>query len=186
MHNSISFTSLCMQRKIEVQVHAKQLFQRGDPRMNTFMERAWAEAKNGMQAGDGGPFGAVVVKDGQVVSAGHNQVLANHDSTAHAEIVAIRKAEKIMATHDLSTCSIYTTCYPCPMCLSAILWARIKTVFYGCTMQQAAAIGFDDQVFYDAVCDPENSSMIEMMPCEQDTCLTLFSDWQKMDGREMY
>jgi guanine deaminase len=154
--------------------------------MNTCMAKAWAEAKNGMQAGDGGPFGAVVVKDGQVVAAGHNQVLINHDSTAHAEIVAIRKAEKTLATHDLSACEIYTTCYPCPMCLSAILWARIKTVHYGCTMEQAAAIGFDDQVFYDAVRDPESSPMIEMRPCEQAACLILFKDWQKMDGKAMY
>ena len=150
--------------------------------MNTFMERAWTEAENGMKAGDGGPFGAVVVRDGQIIAAGHNQVLKSHDSTAHAEIVAIRKAEQILSTHDLSACELYTTCYPCPMCLSAILWARIPTVFYGCTMDQAAAIGFDDKAFYEAVNDPGNSPMISLTPCDGDACQILFKDWKNMNG----
>lgn len=150
--------------------------------MNIFMERAWSEAERGMQAGDGGPFGAVVVRGGQVISAGHNQVLISHDSTAHAEIVAIRKAEQVLLTHDLSDCELYTTCYPCPMCLSAILWARIARVYYGCTMDQAASIGFDDKVFYDAVRDPEHSTMVSLIPCDGDACAILFGKWQTMDG----
>lgn len=154
--------------------------------MNDFMEQAWVEAENGMHAGDGGPFGAVVVMAGKVIAAGHNQVLKSHDSTAHAEIVAIRAAEKVLATHDLSGCILYTTCYPCPMCLGAILWARIKTVYYGCSMGQAAAIGFDDAVFYDAVHDPANSSMVELEQCDGDACAILFQDWQKMDKKQMY
>lgn len=153
---------------------------------SNFMDQAWAEARAGMLKGDGGPFGSVIVKDGQVIAAGHNQVLADHDSTAHAEISAIRQAEQILVTHDLSGCEIYTTCYPCPMCLSAILWARIGTVHYACTSAQAAGAGFDDQVFYDAVRDPENSSMVKLFHDQNEACSTLFHEWDKLEDRQLY
>ena len=152
---------------------------------SNFMEQAWSEARTGMLKGDGGPFGCVIVKDGQVIAAGHNQVLANHDSTAHAEISAIRQAEQTLGTHDLSGCELYTTCYPCPMCLSAILWARIGTVYYACTTAQAADAGFDDQIFYDAVRDPENSSMITLVHNQNEACATLIGEWDKFEGRQM-
>jgi len=154
--------------------------------MIEFMEQAWAEARRGMLSGDGGPFGAVVVKDGQVIAAGHNQVLIGHDSTAHAEIAAIRKAEQALGTHDLTGCELYTTCYPCPMCLGAILWSRIRKVYYANTPEQAAAIGFDDKVFYDAIQDPEHSDMVELIHFNDKACEDLFLEWQNLANHQMY
>lgn len=154
--------------------------------MNEFMRRALTEADQGMRAGDGGPFGAVVVKDGQIVGIGHNQVLKDCDSTAHAEVVAIRQAERRLGTHDLSGCEIFATCYPCPMCLAAILWSRIGTVYYGSTAEQAASIGFDDQTFYDAVRDPEASAQLELIRIEHDAFAQLFQDWQSMENKTIY
>jgi guanine deaminase len=154
--------------------------------MDTFMEIARQEARRGMQAGEGGPFGAVIVKDGRVIASAHNQVLKTHDATAHAEISAIRQANEILGTHDLSGCEIFTTCYPCPMCFSALLWARIKTVWYGCTAEQAAKIGFDDQAFYKALRNPGGSKLIRLVKEDDDGCLALFDEWQKLDGRQLY
>ena len=111
-----------------------------------FMELAIDEARAGILNGDGGPFGAVIVKDGSVIASGHNQVIKNSDSTDHGEIDAIRKAERALETYDLSGCVIYTTSEPCPMCLAAILWANIEKVYYGCTIEDNARIGFRDVV----------------------------------------
>ena len=113
--------------------------------MSEFMKVAIAEAEKGITAGDGGPFGAVVVKDGEIVSSGHNRVISSNDSTCHGEIDAIRKAEQKLGTYDLSGCELYTTGEPCPMCLAAILWANISKVYYGCTISDNAKIGFRDE-----------------------------------------
>jgi guanine deaminase len=154
--------------------------------MKNFLEIACAEAERGMRDGDGGPFGAIVVKDGRVIARGHNQVLSSHDSTAHAEIVAIRRAEQALETHDLTGCEIYSTCYPCPMCLGAIMWARITRVHYGCTTDEAAAIGFDDRTFYEAISMPDSSKFIVMEHNDSPLCLALFEEWLKMDDRKPY
>lgn len=111
------------------------------------MELAIYEAVKGITNGHGGPFGAVVVKDGKVVASGHNHVLVNNDSTCHGEIDAIRKAEQVLETYDLSGCELYTTGEPCPMCLAAILWANIDKVYYGCTLEDNELIGFRDNKF---------------------------------------
>ena len=111
------------------------------------MELAICEAKLGIHNGDGGPFGAVIVKDGKVIASGHNHVLSNNDSTCHGEIDAIRKAEKKLKTYDLSGCELYTTGEPCPMCLGAILWSNIDKVHYGCTIKDNERIGFRDNKF---------------------------------------
>ena len=111
------------------------------------MEAAIAEAREGINNGDGGPFGAVVVKDGEIVASGHNRVLKNNDSTCHGEIDAIRKAEEKLKTYDLTGCEIYTTGEPCPMCLAAIMWANISKVYYGCTLEDNEKIGFRDDKF---------------------------------------
>ena len=104
--------------------------------MNEFMKIAKENADNGMEKGEGGPFGAVIVDlNNNIISNGNNQVLKNNDPTAHAEVVAIRNACKKLNTYDLSGCTLYTSCEPCPMCLSAIIWSNIKTVYYGCTKQ---------------------------------------------------
>lgn len=154
--------------------------------MKIFMDIACKEASQGMVAGDGGPFGAVVVKDNKVVAGGHNAVIASRDSTAHAEIVAIRKAEQVLGTHDLSGCELYTTCYPCPMCLGAIMWARIARVYYGCSTEDAAAIGFDDRVFYEAIANPSSNQLVDLQQYDSQKCLAIFEQWSKLEGRQTY
>lgn len=112
-----------------------------------FMAEAIIEANLGVIRRDGGPFGSVVVKDGKVVGRGHNEVLKNEDPTCHGEIQAIRDACNKLDTFDLSGCELYTTSEPCGMCLYACMWARIDKVYYGCTVEDAASIGFDDRQF---------------------------------------
>ena len=119
-----------------------------------FMRRAIALGHRGMRAGDGGPFGAVVVRAGAIVGEGWNRVLATPDPTAHGEIVAIRAACRRLATFQLSGCDLYTTGEPCPMCLAAIYWARIDRVFFGFTVADAARIGFDDRVIFRELARP--------------------------------
>ena len=116
--------------------------------MNPFMKLADELAADNLTTNVGGPFGAVVVRDGRVVGQGSNHVLAWHDPTAHAEVTAIRDACRNLGTHDLSGCELYTSCYPCPMCLSAIIWANIRKVYYGNTKEDAAEIGFRDDFIY--------------------------------------
>lgn len=118
-----------------------------------FMRRAIALSCQGAAAG-GGPFGAVVVKDGLVVGEGRNAVVPGQDPTAHAEVVAIRRACAALGTHDLTGAVIYTSCEPCPMCLGAIWWARIGEIVYANDRADAAAIGFDDAAIYEEVCRP--------------------------------
>ncbi len=154
--------------------------------MATFFEVACGEAEIGMNARDGGPFGAVIVKDDKIIARGHNCVISSHDSTAHAEITAIRQAEKELGTHDLSGCEIYTTCYPCPMCLGAIMWSRISKVYYACTAEEAAAIGFDDQAFYQAFLTPESNQFITMKHYDIPQSKLLFQKWLKLDNRIIY
>lgn len=113
-----------------------------------FMNHAIDLARGGMRRGDGGPFGAVVVRDGRVVGEGWNRVLATGDPTAHGEVVAIRDACRKLGTHVLDDCEIYTTGQPCPMCLGAIYWARLRAIHYGFRVEDAAAIGFDDRAFF--------------------------------------
>jgi guanine deaminase len=112
------------------------------------MQTAFEEARKGMRNGKGGPFGAVIVKDGEILSAASNEVLVSKDPTSHAEITAIRKACQKLQSHDLSGCVIYATGEPCPMCLSAIVWANIKTVYYACAASEAEKIGFRDNMIY--------------------------------------
>ena len=114
-----------------------------------FMDLAVDLSDDNFEKNYGGPFGAVVVKDGQVIGRGINRVLKNNDPTAHAEIVAIRRACSKLETYDLTGCELYTSCYPCPMCLSAIIWSNIKTVYYANTKEDAAEIGFRDDLIYE-------------------------------------
>lgn len=143
-----------------------------------FMEIAVREAREGIRAGDGGPFGAVVVKNGEVVASGHNCVLKDNDSTCHGEIDAIRKAEQKLQTYDLSGCELYTTGEPCPMCLAAILWANIGKVYYGCTLEDNARIGFRDARF-----DELLGGFVEDLPegflenQDREMCLEVFGEY---------
>ncbi len=119
--------------------------------MNKYMEVAKRLSEDNLKTKNGGPFGACVVKDGQIIGRGANRVLKNNDPTAHAEVEAIRDACKNIASYDLSGCEIYTSCYPCPMCLSAIIWSNIKIVYYGNTKEDAAMIGFRDDYIYNYI-----------------------------------
>ena len=118
---------------------------------NEYMKIAKELANENLQTNAGGPFGACIVKNGKIIGKGSNHVLANNDPTAHAEVMAIRDACKNINSYDLSDCELYTSCYPCPMCLSAIIWANIKTVYYGNTKEDAAEIGFRDDFIYDFI-----------------------------------
>ncbi|MFY3743286.1 nucleoside deaminase [Anaeromyxobacter sp. Red801] len=132
-----------------------------DPqRAEQLMRRAIELGRQGMQAGDGGPFGAVIVRDGEIVGEGWNRVVATNDPTAHGEVVAIRDACRRAGTFDLSGCELYTSGEPCPMCLAAIYWARIDRVFYGFGIEDAARIGFDDRVIYQELVKPPGARAI--------------------------
>lgn len=119
--------------------------------MDKFMKKAVDEAWKGLRKNEGGPFGAVIVRKGKIIATGHNEVVKTNDPTAHAEITAIRAATKKLKRFYLSDCEIYTSCEPCPMCFSAIYWARIPKMYYGCTRKDAEAIGFSDKYIYDVI-----------------------------------
>lgn len=119
--------------------------------MDKYMEVAKELSAENLKTNAGGPFGACVVKDGEIIGRGSNHVLSENDPTAHAEIMAIRNACKNINSYDLSDCELYTSCFPCPMCLSAIIWANIKKVYYGNTKEDAASIGFRDDYIYDYI-----------------------------------
>jgi guanine deaminase len=134
--------------------------------MNKFLEEAFKEAKKGFEKKDGGPFGAVIVCKGKIVAKAHNKVLKS-DATAHAEIEAIRKASKKLKTYDLKNCEIYTTCEPCPMCYSAIYWARIKKVYFSQTRKDAKKIGFDDEKLYDIIKGKRKGLNMKKLPSKE-------------------
>ena len=134
----------------------------------------------------GGPFGAVIVRDGIVIGSGRNEVLTTNDPTAHAEMVAIRDACKTLNTFKLSNCILYTSCEPCPMCLSAAYWADIKTIFYGCTRYDAAAIGFDDEFIYDELNQSLDKREITMFSFSRMKALKAFESWSQNPNRTMY
>ena len=150
-----------------------------------YMEKAIEEARVGIMAGDGGPFGAVIVKDGEVVATGHNRVLSNNDSTCHGEIDAIRKAEQKLETYDLVGCEIYTTGEPCPMCLAAVMWANIEKVYYGCTLEDNAEIGFRDEKFDKLMGERANLPEGLLEEKDRELCLELFDEYKKM-GETIY
>lgn len=153
--------------------------------MNKFMKKAVKEALKGVNSNEGGPFGAVIVKDGKVIAKGHNMVLKTNDPTAHAEIIAIRKASKKLKRFDLSDCEIYTSCEPCPMCLSAIYWAKIKKVYYGCTKEDAASIGFDDKIIYDLIKGVAEKT-VEEAQVDREDCLKIFKEWASKADKVNY
>lgn len=151
--------------------------------MNKFMKLAIEEARKGIASNHGGPFGAVVVKNSKVIAKGHNHVVANNDPTCHGEIDAIRKACKKLGTFDLSGCEVYTTGYPCPMCLSAMLWANVEKFYYGCNIEDNESIGFRDNKFEDNL-EQLGASMSESVDREE--CLKLFSDYTKIKDKTKY
>lgn len=143
-------------------------------------------SKNSLRHAEGGPFGCVVVKDGQVVGRGYNRVLASHDPTAHAEIEAIRDACRNLGTHQLDGCILYTSCEPCPMCLGAIYWARPDAVYFANTRQDAASIGFDDAFIYEEINLPGAARRIPTRHLPSSEALHVFRAWAEKSDREMY
>ncbi|MBQ6497502.1 MAG: nucleoside deaminase [Bacilli bacterium] len=158
--------------------------------MNKYMEEANNLARDNLKTKAGGPFGACVVKDGEIIGKGANHVLSANDPTAHAEIMAIRDACSKLNTYDLSDCEIYTTCYPCPMCLSAIIWANIKTVYYGNTKHDAENIGFRDDFIYDFIFDLKSNdgdnNVLKLTKMDRDETIKVFDEYKNSDDNEIY
>ena len=151
-----------------------------------FMQRAIQIAEEGVANNKGGPFGAVVVKDGTIIGESCNLVTSTNDPTAHAEVSAIRKACTKLGSFQLEGCVIYTSCEPCPMCLGAIYWARPDKVYYGCHREDAAAIGFDDQFIYDELELPFNKRAIPLLPLLRDQALVAFDNWRSKEDKKEY
>lgn len=147
--------------------------------MNEYMQLAKECAKHGSNNNEGGPFGAVIVDaKGNIISEANNMVLKNNDPTAHAEITAIRKACEKLRTYDLSGCSIYTSCEPCPMCLSAIIWSNIKEIYYGANREDAARIGFRDNDIYEYL-KGKKPNMVKLKQVDREECIKIFNIYNK-------
>ncbi|MBR1376882.1 MAG: nucleoside deaminase [Bacilli bacterium] len=158
--------------------------------MNKYMEIAKELADENLKTGVGGPFGACVVKDGKIIGKGSNHVLSNNDPTAHAEIMAIKDACKNIDSYDLNGCELYTSCYPCPMCLSAIIWANIKKVYYGNTKEDAANIGFRDDFIYDFIHklkDDNNDDNVLNLECiNREETIKSFDKFMEKSDKTIY
>ncbi len=155
--------------------------------MNTkFMQSAIALSRAKMRANCGGPFGAVVVRRGQIVGRGWNRVTSANDPTAHAEVTAIRAACKKLKTFQLDDCELYTSCEPCPMCLAAIYWARFKKVYFANTRADAAKIDFDDDLIYREVAKPISQRKIPMKQLLRADALKVFEEWQNKADKIRY
>lgn len=150
------------------------------------MEEAIALSLQSIRSGKGGPFGAVVVKNGEIIAKAHNQVTSTNDPTAHAEIVAIREACQVLQSWQLTGCEIYTSCEPCPMCLGAIYWARPDKVYYANTKADAAQIGFDDQFIYDELDLPLAKRQLSITQLMRDEAQTVFQDWAEKTDKVEY
>jgi len=151
-----------------------------------FMRRAIELSRIHMEAGEGGPFGAVVVREGLIVAEGWNRVTSTQDPTAHAEVVAIREACSRLGTFELKGCEIYTSCEPCPMCLSAIYWARLDRIWYANNQADAAAIQFDDQWLYREVALPIADRSLPIQNLLRDEALTVFQSWDAKPDKIRY
>jgi guanine deaminase len=153
---------------------------------NSFMREAIRLSVENVATGHGGPFGAVVVKDGQIIARGANSVTATNDPTAHAEVVAIREACRVLGTFQLDDCEIYTSCEPCPMCLGAIYWARPAKLFYANTKQDAAAVAFDDQFIYEEIARPLHERRLFTRQLLRDEAIEAFHQWAKSTEKTEY
>jgi guanine deaminase len=151
-----------------------------------FMARAIELALENVKSAGGGPFGAVIVKDGRIIAEGVNHVTSAADPTAHAEIVAIREACKKLSNFELTGCEIYTTCEPCPMCLGAIYWARPARVYFACTAADASKAGFDDSVIYQEIARPLASRKIPMSSVMREEGLEVFRAWDAKSDKVRY
>jgi len=158
--------------------------------MNEYMDVAIDLSDDNFDKNYGGPFGACIVKDGKIIGKGINRVIKDNDPTAHAEVVAIRNACKHLGTHDLSGCELYTSCYPCPMCLSAIIWANIKTVYYGNSKEDAADIGFRDDFIYKYLDrlsnNKQDEDVLSLTSLNRDDAIKVFEEYKKDKDKIVY
>lgn len=158
--------------------------------MNEFMDVAIDLSDDNFDKKYGGPFGACVVKDGEIIGKGINRVIKDHDPTAHAEIVAIRNACKKIDSHDLSGCELYTSCYPCPMCLSSIIWSNIKKVYYANTKEDATDIGFRDEFIYeflDHLADDKlDKKVLNLKSLDREEAIEVFERYKKEQQKIQY
>ncbi|MDA9563148.1 nucleoside deaminase [Flavobacteriales bacterium] len=153
---------------------------------NAFMREAIRLSIHNVESGNGGPFGAVVVKDGEIIARGENNVTATNDPTAHAEVTAIRRACQKLETYQLEDCEIYTSCEPCPMCLGAIYWARPKAIYYANTKNDAAEINFDDQFIYEEIARPIAERKLFTRQMLRDEALEGFRKWTENTDKVEY
>ena len=151
-----------------------------------FMQEAIRLSIQNVEKGNGGPFGAVVVKDGKIIARGVNNVTSHNDPTAHAEVVAIREACKLLKSFQLEGCEIYASCEPCPMCLGAIYWARPDKLFYANSKEDAAAILFDDQFIYEEIARPINERKLFTQQMLRDEALQAFEKWSQSTTKKEY
>ncbi len=157
-----------------------------DQKQKEYMRLAIQLAGENIVNGNGGPFGAVVVKDGRIVAAAANRVTSTNDPTAHAEVVAIREACKTLNTFDLSGCEIYASCEPCPMCLGAVMWARIDTLYFAADRNDAAKAGFDDELFYQELGLPHEHRRLPVDQFLQDEAIEVFNLWNELPQKIEY
>ncbi len=157
-----------------------------DDENRKFMARAIELAKNGVEMNAGGPFGAIVVKNGEIVGEGNNRVTSTNDPTAHAEVIAIREACRALGTFQLNGSVIYTSCEPCPMCLGAIYWARPDKVFFACTRDDAANIGFDDDFIYAELEKNNEEREMVLLSLMRDEALEVFRSWASKPDKIEY
>ncbi len=151
-----------------------------------FMKEAIELSINNVKSGKGGPFGAVVVKDGKIIARGANSVTSSNDPTAHAEVNAIREACKVLNTFQLDDCEIYTSCEPCPMCLGAIYWARPSKVYYANTKVDAAEINFDDDFIYKEIAKPLGERNLQFIQMSREEALVAFKEWTNKNDKIEY
>ncbi|MCF7845870.1 MAG: nucleoside deaminase [Candidatus Peribacteraceae bacterium] len=154
--------------------------------MKKFMQVAIAEAEKGLRKKAGGPFGAVIVLDGKLIASAHNEVIKNNDPTCHAEIQAIRAAAKKLKRFDLSDCEIYSSCEPCPMCLAAIHWAKIRKLYFGATRKDAEDVGFDDKFIYDVICGTAKKKQVSVVQISRRECLVPLKKWLNLKSKTQY
>lgn len=150
------------------------------------MHEALKLAQENIATGQGGPFGAVIVKDGKIIARGANAVVGSNDPTAHAEIVAIRRACEVLSTYHLDTCEIYTSSEPCPMCMGAIYWARIPRLFYAASTTDAHQAGFDDVVFYKQMILPYPKQNLQVTQLLREDALKILEEWNHSENKKEY
>ena len=156
------------------------------PEDRVHLARAVALSREHMRSGEGGPFGAVIVRDGEVLAEGWNQVTSTNDPTAHAEVTAIRRACRAVADFALHGATLYTSCEPCPMCLASAYWARVARIVYANTREDAAAIGFDDQLIYDEIPKPATERIIPTLHAPTEDAKAVFADWMNKPDKVPY